>query len=140
MDRLREMEKWERTSVPRTGTPLVTIQKDGLFSLNEAAFKAMGEPKRVEIFYDSNESTIAFAPTVESNLSGYPPRRQATGATWLISGLKFTRHYSLDTSVARRYVVDVDDKILFVNLKGPSTVATKGPTRTRPTDGTAQEG
>lgn len=136
MDKVRKMQKWDRAAAPRTAAPLVTIQKDGLFSLNEAAFKAMGEPERVEIFYDPNESIIAFAPTIDSNLSGYPLRRQATGATWLISGQKFTRHYSIDTAVARRYQVDVDDKILFVDLQGPSTLATSGPARTRPTDGT----
>lgn len=136
MDRARKMQKWDRIAASRTGTPFVTIQKNGLFALNEAAFKAMGAPERVEIFYDSNESIIAFAPTIDNNLSGYPPRRQATGATWLISGQKFTRHYGIDTAVARRYVVEVEDKVLFVDLKGPRTVATSGPARTRPTDST----
>lgn len=118
------MQKWDRASAPRTSAPLVTVQKDGLFSLNEAAYKAMGEPERVEIFYDPDEFIIAFVATTESNPAGYPPRKQPTGATWYIAGQKFTRHYGIDTSVARRYVVEVEDKVLFVNLKGPSTIAT----------------
>lgn len=118
------MQRWDRNAAPRSGSPLVTIQKDGLFSLNEAAFKAMGEPARVEVYFDPGEAIIAFAPTAENNPAGYPPRKQPTGATWYIAGQKFTRHHDIDTTIARRYPVDVEDKVLFVNLKGPSTVAT----------------
>lgn len=124
MDRLRKMERWDRKSAPRTTIPLVTIQKDGLFSLNEAAFKAMKEPSMVEIFYDSENSIIAFAPTSENNPAGYPPRKQPTGANWYVAGQMFTRHYGIDTTVARRYAVEVEDNILFLNLNGPSTIAT----------------
>ncbi len=124
MDRLKSMERWDRRSAPRSADPLVTIQKDGLFSLNQAAFKAIGEPAKVEIFYDRESSIIAFAPTTEKNPVGYPPRKQPTGANWYIAGQKFTKHYGIDTTVARRYLAEVRDHILFINLKGPSTIAT----------------
>ncbi len=124
MDRLRKMERWDRKSAPRTTTAFVTIQKDGLFSLNEAAFKAMGEPEMVDIFYDREQSIVAFAPIDESNATGYPPRKQPTGATWYVAGQMFTRHHGIDTTIARRYPVEVEDNILFINLKGPSAIAT----------------
>lgn len=124
MDRLRTMERWDRKAAPRSTVPLVTIQKDGLFSLNEAAVKAMGEPNFVEIYYDRDNAIIAFAPSAENNPAAYPPRKQPTGAIWYVAGQMFTRHYDIDTTIARRYPVEVEDNVLFVNLNGPSTVAT----------------
>ncbi len=85
----------------------------------------------VEIFYDREQSIIAFAPTGENNPAGYPPRKQPTGANWYVAGQMFTRHYDIDTTVARRYPVEVQENILFINLTGPSTIATG--VRARPT-------
>lgn len=124
MDRLHKMERWNRKSAPRTAVPLVTIQKDGIFSLNEGAFKALGEPAVVELYYDADEAIIALAPAAADNTEGYPPRKQPTGQNWYIAGQVFTRHHGIDTTIARRYAVEVEDKILFIHLNGPSTIAT----------------
>lgn len=124
MDRLKNMQGWDRNTAPRSTAPFVTIQKDGLFSLNEAAFRAMGEPALVKIYYDPDKSIVAFAPMKEGDPGGYPARKQPTGATWYVAGQMFTRHHGIDTTVARRYAAEVEDNILFIDLKGPSTIAT----------------
>lgn len=124
MDRLQRMQRWNRKSAPRTSAPLVTIQKDGIFSLNEGAIKAMGEPAVVELYYDPEEALIALAPAAADNPEGYPPRKQPTGQNWYIAGQVFTRYHGIDTTVARRYPIEVEDKVLFIHLNGPNTIAT----------------
>lgn len=124
MSLLDGFERWDRRSAPRIDVPLVTVQQGGLFSLNKAAFEGMGSPKKVELFYNPQTKVVAFAPTDDNNLNGYPPRQQGSQANFYVAGQKFTKFHDIDTSVARRYAAKIEQGILFLDLRGPSTIAT----------------
>lgn len=124
MSLLDGFQKWDRRSAPRVNTPMVTVQQGGLFSLNKAAIEAIGSPERVELFYNPEKKIVAFVPTDANNINAYPPRQQGAQANYYVAGQKFTGYHGIDTTVARRYAATVEEGVLFLDLTGPSTVAT----------------
>lgn len=117
-------EVFEKGSAPTTSVPTVTIQKRGLFSLNDAAYKLLGEPDYVAFLYDADEQLIALKPTAETDLNGYPARRQSpagrgkkSSGPVLLAGSMFTRFIDMDTSEARRWTPELRDGMLIVDRK-----------------------
>lgn len=117
-------EVFDKGSAPTKSVPAVTIQKRGLFSLNDAAYKLLGEPEYIAFLYDSEEKLIALKPTEETDLNGYPARRQtpaggskkASGPV-LVAGSMFTRFIDMDTSKARRWTPELRDGMLIIDRK-----------------------
>lgn len=111
---------FEKGSAPISTVPAVTIQKRGLFSLNDAAYKMLGEPEFVNFLWDADDKLIALQSTDEKDLNGYPARRQnsskRTGPV-LLAGSMFTRFIDLDTSQARRWTPEFKDGALVIDLK-----------------------
>lgn len=111
---------FEKGSAPISTVPAVTIQKRGLFSLNDAAYKMLGEPEFVNFLWDADDKLIALQSTDEKDLNGYPARRQnsskSTGPV-LLAGSMFTRFIDLDTSQARRWTPEFKDGALVIDLK-----------------------
>src|SRR2546421_12749084 len=81
----------------------VTIQRRGNFSLNRAAFQALGNPQFVELLFNRSKRLIGFRPTGRDNVHGVPVRKQGSSDSYMIAGLTFTKEYDIDTSIARRY-------------------------------------
>lgn len=115
---------FEKGSAPTPTVPTVTIQKRGLFSLNDAAYKMINEPEYIAFLYDADEQLIALKPTTATDLNGYPARRQtppgksgkSTGPV-LIAGSMFTRFIDMDTSQARRWTPELRDGMLLIDRK-----------------------
>jgi hypothetical protein len=85
----------------------------------------MGSPEAVEILYDRDTERIAFLPVSGESPRAFPVRAQGKNeATHMVSGRAFTKHYELDTSVARRYAVTMEDDMLVLDLRADSTDAT----------------
>lgn len=111
---------FSKGSAPVPTVPAVTVQKKGLFSLNDAAYKLMGEPEAVHFLWDSDNSLIALKGVEVDDLNGYPVRRQNTKTgrgPVLVSGSMFARYIGLDTSQAKRWTPKVEDDMLIVDLK-----------------------
>lgn len=111
-----------------TKHPYVTIQRAGLFSLNEAAHNLLGGPEAVELLYDRDTQRIGFRATSSEKPSAVPLRTQGGNrggaTTYMAAGRAFTNFYDIDTSVARRYYVQMEDDILVLDLKGGSVEVT----------------
>ena len=56
---LEGFDVFDRRAVPRVREPTVTIQKDAMFSLSQAAYEAMGKPVAVELLYNAKARMIA---------------------------------------------------------------------------------
>ncbi len=118
-------EVFDRKAATASKNPMVSIQKQGSFSLNKAAYQLLGEPETVELLFDSEEQRIGFRPVSPNSPRAYPVRPQGkSAATFMIAGQAFTKYYDIDTSVARRYSVEMQDGILVIDLKSESTVVT----------------
>lgn len=142
-------EVFEKGSAPTTSVPTVTIQKRGLFSLNDAAYKLLGEPDHVAFLYDADEQLIALKPTEETDLNGYPARRQTpanrgkkSSGPVLLAGSMFTRFIGMDTSEARRWTPELRDGMLIVDRKteGALVISNRNRSKNRISDEAPVEG
>lgn len=118
-------EVFDKRAATSSKTPMVTIQKGGHFSLNRAAYEAMGAPEAVELLYDREEKLIGFQSAPPDRPRAYPVKTLGTNATGrLVSGQRFCKYYDIDADVARRYEVQMQDEILVLDLKGENNVVT----------------
>jgi|SRR5260370_38443004 len=121
MDEFEVFDKYHSRSVKEI---FVTIQRRGNFSLNRAAFQALGSPQFIELLFNRAKHLIGFRPTDSANGRAIPIRKQGSSDSYMIAGLTFTKEYEIDTSVARRYTAKMQDHMLVVDLKSLSTDAT----------------
>ncbi len=118
-------EVFNKRAATSSKVPMVTIQKDGEFSMNKAAHDAFGAPDAVEILYDREEKLIAFRPAPVDGALSFPVKPQGNNSTGRqIAGKAFAKYYELDVTVARRYTARVKDGMLIVDLKEESAVVT----------------
>lgn len=121
MEGFEEFDQYHSRSVK---TLFVTIQRRGNFSLNRAAFKALGSPKAVKMLFNRSERLIGFRPTTPEDFRSVPVRKQGQSDSYMIAGLTFCKEYDIDTTTARRYEVEVQQGVLIVDLNASSIDAT----------------
>ena len=126
---LMAFKVFEKGSAPAPTIPTVTIQKRGMFSLNDAAFRLIDEPGAVQFLWDAESRRVAIEGVPLTSPNAYPTRRQGSSKTAnrgivLIAGTMFTKFIDIDTSVAKRWVPRLEGGMLIVDLNEPSqTVA-----------------
>lgn len=114
-------EVFDKRMAPLAKAPSVTIQKRGIFSINRAAHKLIGEPTTVELLFDKDNQVVALRPSTEAHAYAIRPQssRADTGQV-VMSATAFTQYYDIDTSVSRRYKPYEKDGMLCIDLQGPS--------------------
>jgi len=119
-------EVFTKKMVPLGKEPMVTIQRKGILSFNQAAYDAIGSPEAVELLYDRTERIIGVRPTDPKAPHAYAPRAavKKDNGPYLVSGTAFVHHYGIDVTATRRYPVTVADGILCIDLKEGGTVIT----------------
>lgn len=116
---------FEKGSAPVSSVPSVTIQKRGLFSLNEAAQEMLKSPEALQFLWDEERNVIGLRAVTLDAPNAYPARRQATAAgksgrgPVLVAGTLFTKYIGLDTSVAKRWVPKLEEDVLIIDLNEP---------------------
>lgn len=115
-------EKFSRKSAGKSTDPFVTIQRRGTFSMNAAAAHLLSGGKSVdkvpiELLYDKDEKIVGLSKADPSSPDVYYLRKQPSSESYILSGQAFTIHYKIDTSVSRRYRVNLtEDGILILRL------------------------
>jgi hypothetical protein len=119
-------EVFTRRMIPLVRQPAVTIQKRGGLSFNKAAHVAIGSPEAVELMYDRDEMIIGVRPVEREVEHAYPmrPQGQKEDSTYIVAGSAFTQYFGIDTSVAKRWTVAIEDGTLCIDLKQEGTVVT----------------
>lgn len=118
-------EVFDKRAATATKSPMVTIQKGGMFSWNKAAYEAIGSPEAVQLLYDKEEKLIGFRPVESTNPRAFFVRPQGkNAATFTVAGRSFTQHYGIDTDTALRYAVEAQDDTLVLDLKKDSVDVT----------------
>ncbi len=118
-------ESFDKRAAVASKHPYVTVQRRGPFSFNRAAFELMGSPESVELLYDRDTERIGFRAIDPERPRAFPVRAQGKNSvTHVVAGQSFTKHYEIDTSVARRYAVAMEEGVLVLDLRGDSTNAT----------------
>lgn len=120
-------EVFQKNSAPLAKVPTVTLQRRGLLSLNRSAYALIGNPAAVELLWDPERQVIGLRPAEETNPNAYPARPQASNSDrgpFLIAGTAFTQYYKIDTSETQRWVPQVEDGILCIDISKPGQKAT----------------
>lgn len=113
-------EVFKKGASPRSKTPIVTIQRRGIISMNNAAHQLLGSPSSVELLFDSERQFVALRASDEPH--AYPVRQQKGGQTLSVSATAFAQHFDIDLSVTRRYKPFKEGDVLCVDLQGESMV------------------
>jgi hypothetical protein len=109
---------FDKRAVPSSVEPMVTLQRSGPISLNRVAYHAIGEPSHVELLYDPDEKIIGFRAAVGQPAHAYPVRVQGHAThSYLVAGLAFMKHFNILPKVSLRYVAQMYDDVLGVDLK-----------------------
>lgn len=114
-------EVFNKRMAPLAKAPSVTIQKRGIFSINKAAHKLIGEPKTVELLFDKDNQIIALRESEQPHAYAIRPQsKQRDTGQMVLSATAFTQFYDIDTSISRRFKPYVQDNMLCIDLNGPS--------------------
>lgn len=114
-------EVFDKRMAPLSKAPSVTIQRRGIFSINRAAHKLIGEPETVELLFDRENKIIALHPSKEPHAYAIRPQSSRGAGQVILSATAFAQYYGIDTSVSRRYKPYEQGGMLYINLRGPST-------------------
>ena len=114
-------EVFDKRMAPLAKAPSVTIQKRGIFSINKAAHKLIGEPESVELLFDKDAEVIAMRRSNESHAYVIRPQTARDAGQVILSATAFTQYFDIDTSVSRRFKPYVEGDMLCIDLRGPST-------------------
>jgi hypothetical protein len=117
---LADNNEWvlfDRRAQPKTRKPRVTLQAAGTFSMNEAAYDALGRPEHVEMLYNEKKKLVGFRATGEESAHSYPIKPQVNARTFQTGGRAFCSAFGIDTGTARRFAAKLQDDVLVIDLK-----------------------
>ena len=114
-----KFEVFDPQEASRVVAPFVSLQRKGTFTLNRAAYEALGQASHIELLFDRQEQVIGFRPVDSSKPTAYAVRSTDPSGSFAVAGLAFVKHFGIDTQVARRWPATVDDGVLCVKLGGP---------------------
>lgn len=111
-------EVFTKKMAPLGKTPGVTIQKRGIITINRSAHALLGKPRAVELLFDRERKRIGLRPVDESAQHGNLLRPQGSGDTgpMVVAGTAFTKYYNIDTAVSRRWVPQLEDGVMVLEL------------------------
>jgi hypothetical protein len=117
-----DFERFDHRHIAIAGSPFVTVQKDGrVMTINRAAYEMLGGPEAVELLYSKKDRVIGIRRVSKKEPYAFPLRAQGRKghdpSNYLVAVQAFTKHYGIDTSVAMRYPVEMQDDILTVPLE-----------------------
>jgi len=86
--------RWKQA---RSKSPRVSVQRRGVLMLNEAAYKALGSPKAVELYHDPNTHQMAIKATDDLKSPFSIPFRIPHGQAYHIGVGAFLEEVGFDT-------------------------------------------
>jgi hypothetical protein len=110
-------EEFDRRSRPKRSDPALTIQSKGVFSLNQAAYDALGQPEAVVLLMNQEARVMAFRPATLKETNAYRVRSVPRGHSYVVAGKAFCDRYEISTEKTRAYTAEQQDNLLTVNLQ-----------------------
>jgi hypothetical protein len=89
-------------------------------SLNRTVYELLGKPEAVELLFDPDDQRIGLRKVPATEPYAFPVRGQGrkgqSPSNYVLSTQAFAKHYGIDTSLARRFPVEMEEDILVVDL------------------------
>ena len=96
--------EFSRQDSRRDDDPMFTLQTRGLISMNQAAYKALGEPAAVALLYDTGDGLVALRKVPRTYANGYYVRKQGNSNSYLVAAQGFVSFNKIACDVSRRFV------------------------------------
>lgn len=116
---------FDKRRMPTTKEPLVTLQRGGNFSMNQASYEALEEPSALELFYNERERKIGLKAGDSSAPHVYPVRKQQNSSNYQFSGQAFTKAFGIPTDSTLRFKALKQGEMLVVDLSNPTGDVTR---------------
>lgn len=122
-----QFEKFRRNRLRDVPSPIIAVRSrkntdaaKAVFSFNNAAHEALGNPEALELLYDLEVKAVGFRGAASKSDDSYKVRR--VGNQFQVSAQAFLDHYGIADEVADRvFEGKSEDKILFFLVDGEET-------------------
>jgi hypothetical protein len=123
-----DFERFDKRHIAISGSPFATIQRGGrVMTVNRVAYEMLGGPEAVELLYNKQNRVIGLRQVSPKEPFAFPLRGQGRKgrepSNYLVAVQAFTKHHHIDTRVAMRYPVEMQEDVLTIPLDR-GTVAT----------------
>jgi hypothetical protein len=124
----REWEKFKGGPVVASQNRMhVTLNPKGIIYMNNNAYRILGKPAAVALYYNRERDDIAIEPANPRFPENFPVRPKQSA--WIIQASPFCVHFRLKPSTTQRFVrPDIDDSGIL-HLELGNTVTTSGTPR-----------
>jgi hypothetical protein len=125
----RDFEKFQGgPTLPSSEKMHVTISPRHIVLINANAYRLMGKPQAVHLYYSREKDTIAVEPTSPRLPMAFPLKEKHN--SWHIHTAPFCRHFGIRPATTLRFINPSIDEGGRLTLKLSETVTTsKGPRR-----------
>ncbi len=105
----------------------VSLSSRGTLTLNQPAFDALGEPDKVELFYDRTERLIGLKASSTDVKYAITVRKQGMNKSYLVNARPFCYYYKIDISQTMRFkdIKMSAEGIMILDLKSVTPVEMK---------------
>ena len=103
--------------------PVVGVHKGGRFSLNQAAYEALGQPALVELLFDESTVRMGMRAAGDEDRHAYSLKQPAGTSRYYITATSFARHYGInpDKTYERDAVLEGDVLACAVDATSDAT-------------------
>jgi len=124
-------EACDKRIIPLAKAPSVTVQEDGMISLNRTAHHLVDNAGTVELHYDRDRQVMALIDTGDScpHASAVRNGSKRGPGQAIVSATAYTAHYGIDTTATRRWKLFIEDGMLCMDLTQEGTFITGNSTR-----------
>jgi hypothetical protein len=128
----REWEKFKGGPRPLARDHVhVTLNRQSVFFLNDAALRLMGNPEAVHLYFNRNKDKIALTPASPRLSDAFPIRVKSNGCRVVLAST-FCQHYGIQMDATHKFVgADLDSEGNLV-LDLSNTVIVASPRRRKP--------
>lgn len=123
-------EVFDKSKAVYGRAPKVTVQPRGMISINQSAYRKMGNPDFVILMYDRDKGLVGIQGT-DDEKQGFKIRvASRPGSPAVFSASAFFNYYDLASNESRSWTPSFDTDVLIIDLKDSghqaSTPSSKG--------------
>lgn len=120
------LEEFDRKGASGQPRPIVSIQKSGDLTLNEAAYEVLKRPTWVKLLYGAKERVIGFRPSHENSQRAYAVKQKKPNGSYTVAGVAFLKAYEVAHDRRKRYPAEMEDGDLLFYLDRDDKKPTQG--------------
>lgn len=96
----------------------ISLSSRGVLTLNQPSFDALGEPERIELFYDHEEQLIGIKPSTPEVRHSIKIRKQGANKSYLVNARPFCYHFKIKVPKTIRFEdINMEDGVMILDLK-----------------------